>query len=189
MIAKRTYDSGPARGKDAFLDVQPSDRLPEGQSEECSGWRRRLCRAAAIAAALSGLLLAQPVLAQDSSGTEDGAAKVRIELNKLEPQENGACRVYFVVDNETQTAFSEIGLDIFLFRKDGVIDRRAAMNISAIAPQKTRVVLFDLPDTDCGAIGRFLLNDVLTCQDSSGAEIDCAGKIALATRTDVEFDG
>ena len=69
-----------------------------------------------------------------------------IEFNKLEPQGQG-CRAYFVVGNKTSTAYQELKLDLVLFRPDGVIGRRFAVDLGPLKPDKKSVKLFDIEGT------------------------------------------
>ena len=124
--------------------------------------------------------LGAPAEAQDADG------RLGIELNKLEPQDT-ACRTYFVLQNGTEIGFTELVLDIYIFNRDGIIERRLAMDTRAVMPGKTQVRLFDVRDLTCDAIGRFLINGVLSCSDTEGDRSDCAGLLAFSTRTGVEL--
>src|SRR5512145_1777384 len=88
----------------------------------------------------------------DAAEAEQGS--VSIELNKLEPQGQG-CRAYFVVGNKTSTAYQELKLDLVLFRPDGVIGRRFAVDLGPLKPDKKSVKLFDIEGTACDQVGSF----------------------------------
>jgi hypothetical protein len=111
---------------------------------------------------------------------------VTIELNKLEPQ-GATCRAYFVIINRSETEFADIQLDVFLFDKQGIVARRAALATRQLQPGKTNIRLFDLVDTPCDTIGRLVLNEVLACKNVVGAPANCQGMLALSSRAGVEF--
>ena len=137
---------------------------------------RAVRRAAVFALALQLSGVAQ---AADAPG-------IAVELNKLEAQ-NKSCRVYFVIDNAGPTAFQSLKLDLVLFRTDGVIDRRLALDLSPLRPNKKSVKLFELNDLPCDSIGSILLNDVVDCRDASGPIADCADKLQVSSRATAHF--
>lgn len=75
----------------------------------------------ALAGAL--LCLVAPAVAEQGS--------IAIELNKLEPQ-GRQCSAYFVINNTNGTNYQEFKLDPVLFRPDGVIGRRFAIDLAPI---------------------------------------------------------
>ncbi len=138
-----------------------------------------------LATLLGVVLLVVGLLPEPASAQESGD-RLSIELNKLEPQD-AACRTYFVLQNGTQIGITELVLDIYIFNQDGIIERRLAMDTRAVMPGKTQVRLFDVRDLACDAIGRFLINGVLSCSDTDGERSDCDGLLAFSTRTGVEL--
>jgi hypothetical protein len=114
------------------------------------------------------------------------AESLRIELNKLEPQE-GACRAYLVFNNHTSHSFSGLTLDLFLFDKKGIIAKRLAVDAAPLPADKTSVKLFDIEGLACNSVGRILVNDVLDCQDETGERQDCVALIEPASRSDVSL--
>lgn len=132
-------------------------------------------------ACLAGALLvagASAALAQDAS--------VAIELNKLESQGQG-CRAYFVVNNKA-TAYQELKLDLVLFRPDGVIGRRFAVDLGPLKADKRSVKLFDIDGTACDEVGSFLINDVMECKAESGPLSDCLKDISVSSLTNVQLN-
>lgn len=111
---------------------------------------------------------------------------IEIELNKLEPQ-GTTCRAYFVIVNRSETEFADIQLDVFLFDKQGIVARRAALSTRQLQPGKTNIRLFDLVDTPCDTIGRLVLNEVLACKNVVGGPANCQGMLALSSRAGVEL--
>jgi hypothetical protein len=134
-----------------------------------------------LAASLS---LPAAAIAQTAAPAEK---KISVELNKLESVPN-ACRGYFVIGNGTTDGLKELRLDVFLFDKAGVILRRVGLNFTDIRPERSKVVLFDIPDMSCGDIGRLIVNDVLACNGSSGTPLpDCTSLVTTSTRAEAAF--
>jgi hypothetical protein len=152
---------------------------------------RSTIRGGAIAGAILMGLAGAPAVAQESEAeaepTDAAAGTVSIELNKLEDRDN-ACRAYFVVENGTDIAFTELRLDLYIFDTEGEIFRRLLLDPGEIAPDKTRVMLFDATEIDCGGIGRFLLDGVLSCADTDGSREDCADLLTLSSRLETPFE-
>ncbi|MEQ8965277.1 MAG: Tat pathway signal sequence domain protein [Azospirillaceae bacterium] len=150
-------------------------------------------RFAAMALGAALLAAGPAAMAQDEdaadgadAATGDAGGTLSIELNTLEDRED-ACRAYFVVENGTDIAFTEIRLDVYIFDNDGGIFRRLLLDPGEIAPAKTRVMLFDATGTDCAGIGRFLLDGVLSCADAEGSRQDCDSLVSLSSRLDTPF--
>jgi hypothetical protein len=135
-----------------------------------------LC-AAAIAAASS-------ILGANGARAED--ASVAIELNKLETQ-GQSCRAYFVVTNKA-TAYDALKLDLVLFRPDGVIGRRFAVDLGPLKADKRSVKLFDIDGTACEQVGSFLINDVMECKTESGTVPDCLKNLSVSSLTSVQLN-
>lgn len=111
---------------------------------------------------------------------------VQIELNSLQPHD-GSCRAHLVLENRTQTAFETLKLDLVMFDLDGVVARRVAVETAPLPADKTRLKVFDIDGLACEDIGRVLLNDVMTCADSSGERHDCLAFTATSARGAVQF--
>ena len=146
-------------------------------------------------------LLANPASAQESPATpqeaapaateeqarEASAGRIGIELNKIEPA-GTACRVYFVVDNRAAEAIGDLQIDVYFFDRQGSILRGVALQLGSVRAESAKVAPFELPELDCGAIGRALLNDVLLCNSADGAPLEgCAEGVEVASRVDVGF--
>ena len=164
------------------------------ESSRCLGKR------ASLILALSLLVVtAVDAMAQDNSSqkpaeatSSDPAASaegnlIAIELNKLEA-EGQNCRAYFVVGNKGGTEYQELKLDLVLFRPDGVIGRRFAVDLAPLKADKRSVKLFDIEGTACDQVGSFLINDVMECKAASGVVTDCLKNISVSTRTEVQLN-
>jgi hypothetical protein len=155
-----------------------------------AGFNQRILVAAiAIAAAL----LLRPAIAtaeEDSvAAAEEGTVadakqtSVAIELNKLEPKDSD-CRAYFVIDNKSDKTYETLKLDFILFRPDGIIDQRFAVELAPLRAKKRTVKLFDVSNTSCDDVGSFLINDVMECKAGSEDVADCLEGLAVSSRTD-----
>jgi hypothetical protein len=98
------------------------------------------------------------------------------------------CRAYFVVGNKGGTEYQELKLDLVLFRPDGVIGRRFAVDLAPLKADKRSVKLFDIEGTACDQVGSFLINDVMECKAASGVVTDCLKNISVSTRTEVQLN-
>ncbi|MGD9503238.1 MAG: hypothetical protein AB7V40_12215 [Methyloceanibacter sp.] len=147
-----------------------SEAQPVGTVGKCAGVVALLI----LASVLSQAVRAEPA----ATATEPGA--IAIELNKLEMQGN-QCRAYFVVTNKNAANYKELKLDLVLFRPDGVIGRRFAVDLAPLKPNKRAVKLFELADTACDDVGSFLINEVMSCQTDSGSVEDCFDGIAVSS--------
>lgn len=130
--------------------------------------------------ALAVALLGLGTTAQAEQGV------LAIELNKLEP-EGGQCRAYFVVSNKTGTGYQELKLDLVLFRPDGVIGRRFAIDLAPLEANKRAVKQFELPNTPCDEVGSFLINEVMECKADAGPVADCLKDIAVSSLTKAQL--
>ena len=126
---------------------------------------------------VSGLLgLATPV------GAESGS--IAIELNKLEPQA-GQCAAYFVVTNASSKNYQEFKLDLVVFRPDGVIGHRFAIDLAPLKSNKRTVKLFELADTACDEVGSILINEAMGCNSDSELAADCLKDVIVSSLTKV----
>ncbi len=128
--------------------------------------------------------MAASLLLGFAAAAEEGP--IAIELNKLEPQ-GKQCRAYIVIQNKSATNYQELKLDIVLFRPDGVIAKRFAVDLAPLKAEKRSVKLFDIEGTACDQVGSFLINDVMECKAESGPLTDCLKDISVSSRTDVQL--
>lgn len=143
------------------------------QRESCPTRRKYQAKPAALAAATL-LLSFSAALAQEGN--------IAIELNKLEPHDSD-CRAYFVIDNKNDKSYDALKLDLVLFRPDGVIGQRFAVELAPLKAKKRTVKLFDVAGTACDDVGSFLINDVMECKAESGDVTDCLKDISVSSRT------
>lgn len=128
-----------------------------------------------------------PALAQDEPATDSVQQEaIDIELNKLEPGDNG-CRAFMVMHNGTTRTFSNLQLDLVVFDPNGIIVDQLAVDMAPLAADKTMVKVFEIAGHDCGTFGRVLLNDVLTCQEGDTAIERCVDLLVPASRAAIGF--
>lgn len=155
------------------------------------------CRAAklltlaltSVCVLLSALAIGGQASAQENAAATQAdaiASPIGVELNKLETVGKG-CRAYVVVNNPNETAFKTIMLELYMFRTDGVIGRRFALDIAPLREKKRAVKLFDLANVTCDQIGSFLINDVLRCESTAGEVRDCLDGLDISALTKVTF--
>jgi hypothetical protein len=142
-----------------------------------------LCAALAACCLFGAIAHAQETPAPAASSDGDG---VTVELNKLEKSEKG-CRAYVVISNPTSTVYDAFKLDLVLFKTDAVIERRLALDLAPVRPDKKTVKLFDLEGANCDDLGSFLVNDVLECRTPAGPATDCVSRLKVKSLTKVDF--
>lgn len=158
-------------------------------------WSKAAIQLSALVAALVVALPSHSptALAQDTEAAAGAASTplristpIDVELNKLEKIDKG-CRAYVVVNNPNEMPFKNVMLELYMFRTDGVIGRRFALDLGPLRPSKRAVKLFDLNAVSCEDIGSFLINDVVKCQSADTAVADCLPSLNLSSLTKVSL--
>ncbi len=111
---------------------------------------------------------------------------VAIELNKLESREK-SCRVFVLIGNKSDINYQSLKLDLILFRQDGVIERRLALDLAPVRANKTSVKTFDLDALECSGFSSILINDAIECKSEAGQIGDCLDRLAVSSRASVKF--
>lgn len=158
--------------------------------------RRKIIR---WALALTIFLLANLSSQIAWSASEQTAAKrdvlvksrVHIELNKLEIQRLGQCRIYLMITNQSRFAFKHLQLDLVVLDPNGIVGQRMVVETGPLQIGKSGLRLFDIPATECGRIGKFLLNGIVKC-DVDGAKeplepASCLALVETSTKSKVEL--
>jgi len=125
-----------------------------------------------------GFLLLLPLFlpAPARSGNES----FRVELNALESVQ-GRCRFSFVVENLKNGSVETLKLDLAVFGKEGVVQRRLVTEMGPLRPAKTMLRAFEV-DGECGQIGSVLLNDVTACAPGEAAA--CLDQLTVSSRVE-----
>jgi hypothetical protein len=130
--------------------------------------------------ALAVALLTQLPFAVPASSQEG----LRLELNGIESAEK-TCRMTFVLHNQTKDSLESLKLDLAVFNREGVVQRRLVTEMAPIRAGKTMVRAFAL-EGECGQIGSILVNDVAICAPPK-PEV-CLDELALSSKVkDVRF--
>jgi hypothetical protein len=106
------------------------------------------------------------------------AEPIHVELNAMESAE-GRCRVSFVVENKGEAAMETLRLDLALFNRAGIVQRRVATDLGPVRTAKTSVKTFTLEGA-CDDIGAILVNDVAACAPADPSA--CLDRLALSSR-------
>lgn len=133
---------------------------------------------------ITGAICAGLVLAFGSAVAEaqsESGTPISVELNKLESIDTG-CRIYVVVNNETDAEFDTLKLDLVLFKTDGIVDQRFFVDLAPLRKQKRIVKLFELGKVKCEDIGSFLVNDVVECRSGTEAVDNCLARLDVTSR-------
>lgn len=114
--------------------------------------------------------------------------RVAVELNRLSPGQGG-CQVYVLAHNRAGgRAFGSLQADLVTFGADGVVNGRLLVELAPLPPDKTVLRLFEMPDVECGAIDRVLLNEVARCEDEDGGAVaGCTAMLEPSSRAKPAF--
>lgn len=132
------------------------------------------------------LLLAAGLAASAGAASAADEKPIRLELNKLEARD-GACRTHFVIHNPGERTFSSFKVDLVFFDKQEIVAQRISLDLAPLRPRKTNVLLFDIPDIDCKALSKILVNDVTKCRDGTGDRSDCVALVEPRSRASVRL--
>ncbi|WP_422038807.1 hypothetical protein [Roseibium sp.] len=122
-----------------------------------------------------------PGLAQAPTGN------IKLELNRLEPMQDGGCRLSIVAQNGLERPINNLGLEVVFFDADGLIEQFLRLQFSRISAGKTRVLFFDLAGKSCDSLSRLHINDVTNCVPASITDVYCPDLLALENRTAIQF--
>ena len=101
----------------------------------------------------------------------------------------GSCRLTYVAANMSDTALDRTAYEVAIFDAEGVVTRLLVLEFGALIEGKTKILQFDLAETDCASISRIVINDVAGCtRASDGQESDlCLNGLTASSRTDIDF--
>jgi len=145
-----------------------------------------LARAARASAAVPVLLAIGG--AGEAAAQDKAASGLALELNRLEQVEAG-CRLAFVAQNGLAGDLENVSLEIVIFDEQGQVQRLTVFDFGALPAGRPRVRQFELPQTQCGSVGRILVNGVSQCTGKGIAPGACEAGLKLENRTKTEFRG
>lgn len=136
----------------------------------------------ARAIVIASLALPGHALAQDADGT------LSLELNDAAETESGNCRLTYVGVNGTDVSLERTEYEVAIFDAEGTVDRLLVLKFGALVPGKTRILQFELPQTQCADISRIVINDVSACTEAGGADSGaCMSALSPSSRTPIRF--
>ncbi len=138
-------------------------------------------RVAIIGAALAAFGIGAP------AGAQDGLGNISLELNNLQPNDNGGCRLSLIATNGLARPMNQLGLEVVAFDADGLVDQFLRLDFTRISAGRTKVLQFDLADKPCAGISRLHVNDVLNCVPPAITDVYCPDLLTLTNRTDISF--
>ena len=114
------------------------------------------------------------------------AGTISIELNKTEPSGED-CVLTFVVANEMDNDLSKLAYEFVVFDDQFRVERMTVFDFRDLSAGKQRVRQFQLPKTNCGKLGRLLINDVSSCEGIGVEASHCVGGLRTSNKTKIEF--
>ncbi|MDU9004529.1 hypothetical protein [Sedimentitalea todarodis] len=136
-----------------------------------------------------GVLLAGavPVLALAQSA-ESTPMSLSLELNAVQDV-GGACRLTFLVNNETGMEIDKAVFETVIFDTSGGVVSLSLFNFRDLPAERLRVRQFEVPEIACDTVGKALINGANSCI-VKGAESDiCDKALSLSSRLAVELLG
>lgn len=111
-----------------------------------------------------------------------------MELNAAQDV-GAACRLTFVVTNETGLAIENAVFETVIFDTEGSVVKLSLFDFRDLPQDRPRVRQFDLPGQTCDSVGRVLINGASSCL-SDGSERDiCDGALSVSSRLNMELLG
>lgn len=132
------------------------------------------------------LLAAVMVGSLAARGADNGNAELALELNTLEPVEDG-CRTTFVVANRLGARIDALVFELALFRADGAVSGLISADAGSLPKNKTRVKRFALPGVACEQVDRLLLNDITQCDGEALNPAVCLERLTISSRARPDF--
>ncbi len=122
------------------------------------------------------------------SGTVFGdEASITIELNKAENTEQG-CRPVFLFDNQSGHQLNRFQVELALFDQKGVYSNQILLDMAPLYEGKKTIASFLLAEIPCDKIGSILVNDLPSCQNSTGNTLDCLAFLEVTSKSDIPLE-
>ncbi|OIQ44236.1 MAG: hypothetical protein BM558_08715 [Roseobacter sp. MedPE-SW] len=123
-----------------------------------------------------------------AQSTENASPSLFLELNAV--QDSGtACRLTFLVRNETGQVIDQSIFETVIFDKSGGVQSLSLFDFRELPTNRPRVRQFELPDMACETVGQVLINGANSCRvDGVESEI-CEKTLSLSSRLTVELLG
>ncbi|WP_424985210.1 hypothetical protein [Microbulbifer sp. S227A] len=137
---------------------------------------RRLVLGVLLAGAVPALAPAQP------------ADRLSIELNTVQDV-GGACRLTFVIANDTGMQIDKAVFETVIFDTAGAVVSLSLFNFRDLPAARPRVRQFELPGVACDTVGRALINGASSCIVDGAENAICEDALVLRSRLSVELLG
>jgi len=159
--------------------------MPDGSGGFSVAFSAASTTATLAAAAL--IAASGPALSQDAA--TPAAAEFALELNNAQDTDAGGCRLTYVATNNSDNELSETAYEVAVFDADGVVSRILVLEFGTLTAGKTKILQFDLPDSQCSGLSRIVVNDVAACSlaDGGGAGDFCLDALVTSSRTGIQF--
>jgi hypothetical protein len=143
---------------------------------------RPLTTAIALIATLTG----HAALAQSTAPTPTGAISLQLNSADLVGE---ACRITFVVTNQSQAPVDKAIYETVLFSTEGGVLMLTLFDFGQLPVNVPRVRQFQIADTSCAKIGSVLINGANTCQVDGNDATLCSDALKTSSRLDIKLQG
>lgn len=123
-----------------------------------------------------------------TTGAAHAEGGVDIELNAAAPQ-SGACMLSFLVQNSHETAIEQAVYEAVFFDVAGQVERLTLFDFGALPVGRPRVRQFAVPDLECTALGKILLNGANICRASDEDSPICTMGLTAHSRVSIKLRG
>jgi hypothetical protein len=120
--------------------------------------------------ALFGFILTGTVACASAGHAQTG--NFELELNAAVDAPDG-CQMTFVASNNTGLALTKASYEVAVFDGEGLVSSLFVFEFGELPMNKTRVVVFALPEVKCEAVSRMLVNRQDECESSDGPQDIC----------------
>ncbi len=104
-----------------------------------------------------------------------------LELNAAVDGPDG-CQLTYVASNNTGVALTKASYEVAVFDAEGMVSSLFVFEFGELPLNKTRVVLFSLPELKCEAISRMLVNRQDECESADGPQDICIKALNTSSR-------
>lgn len=94
----------------------------------------------------------------------------------------GGCQLTFVASNNTGVALTKTSYEVAVFDTEGLVSSLFVFEFGELPMNKTRVVLFALPELSCEKISRLLVNRQDECESADGPQDICMKALNTSSR-------
>lgn len=140
---------------------------------------------AALPNVLVGTLSLALLCAQASAAL---AKQLHVELNRVETMDAG-CQTTLVMRNELAWDIADLGVELVLFDRDGVVNQFVLLTSGPLPAGRTRVKAFMFEAVRCEDLERILVNGVTRCAgDPDAAPETCSKSLNVSSRAAVSLE-